>query len=281
MTLIAAVANGSTVTVVADTKVTYEHDAIQTAKVFDFALPKIVLLRDDLAVAISGDWPDEIIRCLMPLRRDPLSDIVDHLRGVPDAGFIVASANGSLLLTVGDGELTKVPDGQVALEGDPSSFADFTRLYDSSRAICGESASLAMAMDSLAGPLGRHASVGGFCMVATSASGAFRFVGRPTTIAPRVETPVTMTSRDDEFSVGINFPAGNSSWFQSVVLAGMGATPGASGIFIRQAHVGRLYTHDRPFQAEILHAVDVATFAAESLKLGQELAVVSDGLLIM
>ncbi|MBD8205182.1 hypothetical protein IFU08_09300 [Microbacterium sp. CFBP 8790] len=281
MTLIAAVAFESGIAIVSDTKVTYAEDAIQSARVFDLALPKIVLLRDQIAVAISGERPMETVRQLVQRREDDLGDIVDHLRGVKDAGFIVASTAGPSLWTVGDGKVASVPAGELALEGNPDAFGDLTRLYNDSQEKWGEVQALIGAMDQLAGPLGRHPSVGGYCLTAVGASEGFRFLSRGTTVAPRALESTASTPGELTSTMGITLPAGNSAWYQSVLLGGRGKTPGAVGIYVRQAKAGRLYAHVNPHEGETISASDVSEFAALALQRGQELQVVHGPLPLM
>lgn len=281
MTLIAAVASGSGITLVADTKVTYEEDAIQSARVFDFALPKIVLLRDQVAVAISGEKPTELVRQLVKRREDDLGEIIDHLRGVEKAGFIVASATGPSLWTVSEGKVVSVPAGELALEGDREAFDDFARLFKDSREKWGDVHALTGAMDYLAGPLGRHQSVGGYCLTMVSTVVGLRFRSAATTIAPRATEPLAEGASEGGIAVGFTLPAGNSAWYQSVVLGGRGETPGAVGIYVRQARVGRLYSHQNPYEGQIISAADIDEFAALALQRGQELEVVHGPLPLM
>ncbi|WP_100344323.1 hypothetical protein [Compostimonas suwonensis] len=280
MTLIAAVAHDSRISIAADTKVTYEDDAIASARVFDLALPKIVLLRDELAVAISGARPTELIRQLVVRRDQELGEIIEHLRGVEDAGFIVASLGGPSIWTVSDGAVERVAAGELELEGDDTAFDDFTMLFEDSRRASGAGPGLYMAMDSLAGPgpWGRHPSVGGYSLVAATSDDGFRFASRPTTIAPRAEEPARASSGDSDLRVSIRLPAGNSSWYQSLVLGGRGRTPGAVGIFVLQAQAGRLFTHDRPYEGVTLSASDADDFARLARERGQELHLIQNPL---
>lgn len=281
MTLIAAVAFESGIAMVSDTKVTYEDDAIQSAKVFDFALPKIVILRDQVAVAISGDRPTELIRQLVRRRDDDLISVIDYLKGVDRAGFIVASSVRRSIWTVGDGKVLTVPKGELALEGDKAAFADFTRLYDKSSEKIGEADALIGAMSSLAGPLGQHPSVGGYCLTAVGFDDGFRFLSGETIIAPRVVEPALTESGERSTAAGFLLPAGNSAWYQSVLLGGRGTTPGAVGIYVRQARVGRLYSHQSPHEGQVISAADVDEFAALALQRGQELEAVHGPLPLM
>lgn len=276
MTLIAAVADDSGVTIASDTKITFDDDALASARVFTLALPKIVLLRDDVAVAISGKRPTELVRQLTDRRDQDLTEIVEHLRSVPDAGFIVAALGGRSIWTVSDGEVRSVATGELALEGDPASFSDFRTLHSDFLAATTSRNALVMAMDRMAGPLGRHASVGGFNLAATTKEGAFRFASRPTTIAPRAEeTAQIFTDEHSHLHIRVSLPVGNSQWYQTLVLAGRGATPGAVGIYVEQAKCGRLFAHERPYESISLEARTARDFVHRALEHGQELELIS------
>lgn len=274
MTLIAAVRDGDFIAIVSDTKVTYEENAIHTARLFTFALPKIVLLRDDLAVALSGDGPVEVVRRLMAHREDELSDLLNHLVKEEGRGFIVATLNPSSLWVVADGERKSIPSGDLALEGDKLAFADFEREVQSWR---GESPgnALMMAMDHFAGPLGGYPSIGGYSLFADSRSGAFRLVSRQTTIAPRIDTPSALGVAGS--GARLTIPAGSSQWYQSQILAGVDPTPAAVGIYIEQAEAGQLFSHDAPYEGFTIPAPTAGAFIAAALLHGQHLRPVPSG----
>jgi len=276
MTLIAAVADDSGVTIASDTKITFVDDALASARVFTLALPKIVLLRDDVAVAISGERPTELVRRLIDLRNEELGEIVGNLRTVPDAGFIVVALGGPSIWTVGDGRVTSVPAGELALEGDPAAFSDFRRLFTASLAVVPPGVALVDAMDHLTGPLGQHPSVGGFDLAAGTTDGALRFLSRSTTIAPRADEPAQVIIDDPStLRIRVSLPVGESHWYQSLVLAGRGNTPGAIGIYVEQAEHGRLFTHDRPYESIGISAPTARDFVRLALEHGQELELVS------
>lgn len=270
MTLIAAVQDGDSITIVSDTKVTYKESAIDTARVFKLALPKILLLRDNLAVAIAGEGPIEIARRLMPHRDESLYDVLAHLRDEEGGGFIVASLESPGLWVVADRDVRSITAGEVALEGDRSAFEGFERDFRS----WGDDhpgTRLLMAMDRIVGPLGVHESIGGYCLAASSSSGAFRFTSRQTTIAPRIEHRSAISLTADDVRLRMQAPRDASDWCQVQVLGGTEHTPGAVGIFVQQAEAGRLYPHDRTFEGDDISAPHAEAFIEEARRRGQVL----------
>jgi hypothetical protein len=243
MTLIVGAIDGESVTMTGDTKVTFDEDAIKSARLFEEALPKIVLLRDNLAVGVAGAGPRRMIEDLMMVRDADLLDVLDHLCAERDGDFLVGALNPSRLYEVRVGKITAVPEGQHAWAGDGRAFDDFEKLAASWPPDDDELTRLKTSMDSIVS-LGRSNSVGGFALTARTHEGRFRFL--PTTF--------TIFGEVDMFDT-----------YEGQVLPGAESTPGALGIYVNRGHVGQLYTHEHPFVGRKIQARDRGIFAARAL----------------
>lgn len=115
---------------VADTKITYSEDPVRTSQVLTEALPKLVILRDDLAVGYAGLGPRFLLDQAVAARDLPLADVVAHLEEVEQGQFLVASlADGPQLLKVaanGSDDRTAVRRGWV---GDLAAYDQFRESY--------------------------------------------------------------------------------------------------------------------------------------------------------
>lgn len=244
MTLIVGVIEGSSVTVTGDTKITYDEDAIKTASLFEEALPKIVLLRDDLAVGVAGEGPCRIIEDLMKVRDAGLADVLDYLRAERNGDFVVGALNPSRLYRVHRAGITEFPEFRHAWVGDGNAYDIFENLASSWVPDDSEFIRVKTSMDSLVAR-GSNRTVGGFALTAHAPDGRFRFV------------PTTFTIYGDTTENFLDSYAGQ-------LLPGDGLTPGALGIYVSSAGSGRLFTHERPFEGIKILAPDRATFASRA-----------------
>ena len=95
---------------VSDTKVSFFYpdgrpDDGRTRRTYFEALPKIVLLRPELMVGVTGDSPHEVIADVVTHRKDPVENLLDHLATMTSAGFVVAALQPARLWSVGGGEI--------------------------------------------------------------------------------------------------------------------------------------------------------------------------------
>ncbi len=245
MTLIVGAIDGDAVTITGDTKVTYDEDPIKTASLFDEALPKVILLRDNLAVGVAGAGPARMIEDLLEHRDDDIIEVLGHLRSERDGAFVVGALGPAQLWEVRDGKVIEVPSGQRAWAGDETAFRDFEKLADAWTPGTDEYFRLKSSMDQFVGPLGRSKSVGGFGITAISESGVFRY-------AP---APFTIFGTDDVLDV-----------YSGRVIPGDVPTPGAVGIYVERAGAGRLFTQDRTATGVKIVAPDRAAFIREAFE---------------
>lgn len=240
MTLIAAAIDGTSVAIVGDTKITFDDDAIRSARLFEEALPKLVLLRDELIVGIAGAGPARMIEDLVAHRDDDLLDLLDHLRSERDGDFVVGALSPARLWRVRDGRVERVQPPAYAWAGDEEAFNRLRDLAGSWGPDVAEDFRLMSSMDQLVSPLGRFPTVGGFGILAAATDEGFRF-------APSNFTIFGTTNILDSYSCRI--------------LPGMTPTPGALGIFATGAGAGRLFTHEQPWVGIKVLAADADYFA--------------------
>lgn len=242
MTLIVGAVEDTSVTITGDTKITFDEDAIKSARLFDEALPKIVLLRDELAVGVAGEGPHRMIEDLVKVRGASVGEVLEHLRAERDGDFVVGRLNPARLYVVRGGRVAEVPEGEHAWVGDGSAYGIFKNLADSWISEDDEFTRLKTSMDSVVAR-GRSRTVGGFALAARTDNDRFRFI--PTAFTIFGDTA------EDLFDT-----------YEGQVLPGNDPTPGALGIYLGRAGVGRLFTHERPFEGIKILARDRATFAA-------------------
>lgn len=261
MTLIAGAVHDARSTLVADTKLSFRRNSIESSRVFTNAMNKLALLSDDIAVAISGENALLIEERLFQLGDKSALSIVDHLKSESGGGFIVAQHKGSHLFVVAEGNVEMVSAGQLALEGSRDAFATYRSLYAAGEGTFDPSDNLRASLDSMVYGLHRHSAVGGFALAVRDTDEGFRYLSGQSRIAP----DMVKTSH------GWALPAGRSDWQDVMVLRGGGATPRAVGIYIVQARQGRLFPQDSPYCPVILNANSMPAFIDTAAEQGQVL----------
>lgn len=240
MTLIAAAIEGNSVAVVGDTKISFDDDAIRSARLFQEALPKLVLLREELIVGVAGPGPARMIEDLVGHRDDDLFDVIQHLRTEREGDFVVATLSPARLWRVRDGRVEPVEPPSYAWAGDEEAFNRLRDLAGSWGPDVDEACRLKSSMDQLVSPLGQFPSVGGFGILAAATDEGFRF-------APSSFTIFGTTNFLDSY--------------RGRILPGKAPTPGALGIYATDAGVGRVFTHDQPWAGIRILAPDADSFA--------------------
>lgn len=246
MTLVAAILHEGVFSFVGDTKVTWNHDALRTADLYTEARVKIVLLREDLAVAVAGDAPQELIEDLEPMRSLSAGALIQLLQykkrdDDQDRDYLVASLEDMQLWRVCGPEfrVDEVPAGQLAGIGDMQAFA----VYEAA-VMAGPAEEMPIRMtDAMAALVINPAypSVGGYVVSAASAPEGFRFVLSGVAIAPEVVAEVSQPVSGGPTILTLEAPAGPSDWHAAWVLPGAGKTPFAVGLHFDEAGVGLLF----------------------------------------
>lgn len=246
MTLVAAILHEGVISFVGDTKVTWDHDALRTADLYTEARIKIVLLRDDLAVALSGDAPQELIEDLMPMRNlsaGALAQALQYKKRLDDQDrdYLVASLADMQLWKIRGPEfrVDEVPAGELAGIGDMQAFAAYEAAV-----MAGPAEEIPVRMtDAMAALIINPAypSVGGYVVSAASFPEGFRFVASGVAIAPETDAEIAQPVSGGPSILTLEAPAGPSDWHAAWVLPGAEKTPFAVGLHFDEAGVGLLF----------------------------------------
>lgn len=232
---------------VADTKVTWDGDDTRTSDTYANGLAKIVILRHDLAVGVTGYDPHGRIRDLMELREQTTEHILEQLEGDSHARYVIASLDPCKLWVAGGGKLEDRTSIGRAMDGDPYAVELFQRRYNTDWLDASEAASipfrLMTAMQYLTS-FGPVSSVGGFTLRATGGPGdGFSFI------------PDRM----------ISIPGS-----ELIVFVGAGDTRGAVGMLDPQKGAGPLFTHESPDTAVWIEAASAAEFVRRARELHRQ-----------
>lgn len=225
--VVAAIHDNDQITMVSDTKVSFfysdgRRDDGRTRRTYFEALPKIVLLRPDLMVGVTGDNPHEVIADLVTHRDDSAENLLDHLSMMTSAGFVVAALRPTRLWSVSGGKVDDRTPVRRAWSGDRPAYDIFRTSWDEWPPATEVPFLLSSSMQFLTSfdPL---SSVGGFTLTADTQADGFRF-------QPWV-TAVTVSH-------------------QVHILPGEDPTRGTLGLLIPQTDVGLVFRHDQPWNAE-------------------------------
>lgn len=247
MTLIVGYIDGDDIHIVSDTLVTWDDGQVREPD--DHTIPKIAILRPDLAVALSGTEPDARLRDLAYYRDYPLDELLASLREDTCAGFIVAAPNPPRLWSVYDGMVYQRTNRGIAWDGDEDAYKIFADRFatDWIGTTCESDIGFRVmtSMQALTS-FPRVATVGGLSLRAASDANGFHFVADRTTVFL------------------------GPSWY---VMPGEDPTRGALGVFMQTSGIGRLYTHQDPDAAILIAASFPAEFITEAQRThGQVLA---------
>jgi hypothetical protein len=152
--------------------------------VFKNAFPKLVILRDDVAVGITGDNPDSVLQRLIGFRDQPIEDLLEAMISIDYASFVVATLNPSLQLwKVSAGSSEERSSVGRCWAGDHNAYEIFQQRYHEWPEDIGPAFRLMSSMQWLLS-FNLIESVGGYLTRAATTSEGFRFVADPMTIGP-------------------------------------------------------------------------------------------------
>lgn len=235
--VVAGISESGGIHAVAETKITWDDDPLRTAQIWRNPWRKLLILRPDLVVGVTGSGFEEACQHLVQAARHGTADHVSLAASdLSAADIIVASLNPTRLMRSRFGErLDETASGR-AWAGDEFAYEKF-QSWESPHFGGVEDLGLQAPMQTLAG-LGAHDSVGGCTVRVDTHENAFRFTPTPMAI-PGV--------------------------FEACVLAGKNATPGAFGIHLPRSGTGYLYSQERPWQP-----IEVSATTCEDLVKGAE-----------
>jgi hypothetical protein len=205
---------------VAETKITWGEDPTRTAQVWRNPWRKLLILRPDLMIGVTGSGYEESCQHLVDAAQHGTAEHVSWAAAdLIDSDVIVASLNPLRLMRTRFGERLDETESGRAWAGDELAYEKFQTLE--SPAFGGvEELGLQAPMQSLAN-FERHASVGGYTLRVDTDEDGFRFT----------PTPMVVPGQ-----------------FEACVLAGTSSTPGAFGIHLPRSGVGYLYSQERPWE---------------------------------
>ena len=273
--VVASIHDDDRVTMVCDTKVTFfdragHVDEAKTRRTYFEALPKIVLLRPDLLVGITGDEPHEAIEDLIARRHQPLGDLIDHMATVSSTGYVVATLNPARLWNVDQGYIEERTAIRRAWSGDQSAYDHFRSRWAEWPEGTDVPFLLTSSMQSLTS-FDPVSSVGGITLSASSQEDGFHFDPGFTFVGPPYLQLDGVTSIDDTVTLRASVPEGGDLTTHRVfVLPGADPTRSALGILIPESGTGLLFRHSRPWEPTSVDTTSSATLVERAAELHQQ-----------
>lgn len=248
MSLVVGEIHDDRLSIVADTKITFRDDPTRTRRVFNYALPKLVILRDDLVAGYAGQGPDRLLRVLVDARHDEVSTILQALATIPNASFIVGALDpGPRLWHVTGSHVfdrSTIGRGWV---GDQRAYEHFQRRYHEWPDETDRAFRLMSSMQWLLS-FSPVASVGGYLTRVVTSDGRFGFVADPSTVGPwRMQVDrVTVDHRSARLELSVP-DGGDPTGYSILPAVGRPPTAGALAYFVPQAGAALLFHADSPW----------------------------------
>ena len=244
MTLVVAAIHGADwITMASDTLITWDDDVARAPE--EASLAKLMILRANVAVGVTGKDPHSRLRDLAVLRNEPVDAILDQLQEDPAAGFVVAALEPARLWEVFEGQIRKRTDQQLAWDGDREAYDIFKRRFETD-----------WMKTAWAGDIPFRV------MTAMQTLTSFRPVPTVGGITIRIGT-------DDD---GFNFIADRGqvlfgpAWLMFI---GDGPTRGALGILDSSSNLGQLFRHEAPDEPITVRVATADDFVAAAFSHGQ------------
>jgi hypothetical protein len=238
-----------TCVLVADTKLTWSQDDQRTRRVYQEAIPKLVILRDDLCVGVAGEDPHGVIADLVANRDASPNTLLHHLSGRRHASFLVASSDPVRLWRIGDGSVEEIPRGRRAWIGSNEAFSHYQRLASQWAGTPLEHDAVFLSLSSMQGIVshGLDSTVGGHTVQVVLRSSGFRYAALPTTIGPEEVVFRAAVRPNNEVRLqGTAAPGHDADLMRIVVAVGESPTPGALAFWIVEADHALLFTDEAP-----------------------------------
>lgn len=229
---------------VAETKITWGDDPLRTTQVWQNPWRKLLILRSDLVIGVTGSGYEDACQHLVDAARHGTADQVSWAAAdLSESDVILGSLNPLRLMRTRFGErLDETASGR-AWAGDELAYEKFQSLESATFGDV-EELGLQAPMQSLAN-LGRHGSVGGYTLRVDTHGDIFRFTPTPMVVP---------------------------GLFEACVLAGTSSTPGAFGIHLPRSEAGYLYSQDRPWEPIEIKAKTCGDMIEAADTYGQTLA---------
>jgi hypothetical protein len=244
------------------------YDEDKTRQVFTRAVPKVLLLRGDLAVGMSGADLTWTARQLIGMRNDPVDDVLGILQEFDDVDFLAAhlSPGGPRLWRATRGALTEFTNEGRTWVGDQPAYETYLRLYAGFPAAAAVDWRMLSSMQGLVNVY-RSTGVGGFILRVATGPAGFCFVPAPAQVLGGNPAGLGQT---DAFAVLAGLPASHSG-YQIQPAVGRPPTAGALGFVIPQVRRGWLFPHDEPWSSKELQVDSAQELVVAAATLGQTL----------
>ncbi|OZD18744.1 hypothetical protein CH253_16810 [Rhodococcus sp. 06-156-3C] len=241
---------------IADTKLTVEHDDRATRQIYTRPCQKVVILDDDVVAGFAGDTPETSLRHLAGLRGMPIDKIVENLveytarlseiRGVSKSFVIANRAPDPQLWTVSNGAAENRTGVGTAWVGDRDAHRAYTKNSMEWPSNMGKKDRFVSSVMSVIA-LDDIPSVGGYMVRVTgSSSHPFRFVGDVGSTGPWF-TEALVARHDGTTSVQFVVPQeGDATEHTRIVIPGQGPTFSALAHYIPECDTALLNLHDHP-----------------------------------
>lgn len=256
---------------VGDTKITRGGDEAWTRKVFRNALPKTVILRDDLAVGLAGEDPAGMLQRLVGLHGETVERVLDSVANISAASFVVATLSPvPRLWAVSDGSVEDRSAIDRAWAGDHDAYELFQQRYHEWPSDVESAFRLMSSMQWLL-TFDPVDSVGGYLTRIATGSDGFRLVGDSTQVAPWLLEGVVQ-ALSDEIQLTLRVPAGgDGTWYRILPAVGRPPTIRALAYYVPQAGVAWLFPHESPWAPVPLRVNSVEDLLKSAAEHGQAL----------
>ncbi|WP_156045305.1 MULTISPECIES: hypothetical protein [Actinomycetes] len=252
------------ISLIADTKLTVEHDEQATRQIFTRPCQKVVILDDDLVAGFAGDTPATSLRHLLGLRGRSIDEVVENLVGytadvtaIPGVSksFVIAKrAPGQQLWKVSNGVAEERTTVGTAWVGDKEAFEAYTRYSHTEpfKHFDKKQRFVSSVMTVIA--FGDIPSVGGYMVRVTgSVSRPFRFMGDVGSTGPWFTEAFLTQQHDGTTSVRFTLPPGaDPTEMSRIPLPGEGSTFSALAHYVPECNAAWLHTHEDPSTESIV-----------------------------
>ena len=263
MSLVVAAIHDDHITMVSDTKITFAdpsgaiRESLTRATYFQ-AMPKIVRVRADVLVGVTGDNPDHVIEAVLQHRQIAVEELLGYLGDIEHAAFVVAALDPLRLWQVADGEVEDRAEVGRARAGDHRAYELFqARSLDPGMREANPCFRLLSSMQFLT-TFDPVPSVGGIALKARSTAAGFTFSPGFTRVFPPGMQLESLTMRDGKMLLTFALPDGvDPTTYRVIVVPGATPTPGALALLIPETGKGLVYRQDRPWEPDVIAAASV------------------------
>jgi hypothetical protein len=249
------------ITMVADTKLTHYRNETLTRRIYDHPCLKIVIIDDDISVAVAGDNPDTALEFTAGLRGRTVAEIVEALRRY-SAESAAREHSKSFLIAkrAPDPQLWRIKLGRIEEAGrlprlwigDQAAFERFQRQHQTALLDRPAEYRLVAAMMTVVA-FDDVPSVGGYITrVAGDAARPFRFHSDPVGTGPWETEGAFVVEQNGERTLQMRVAPGvDPSRHSRIGVPGRDGTFGAMAFFIPEITTAWLWTHDEPWEPPI------------------------------